>query len=370
MNAKVIVAGVITVVMLVIGIQLITSFDDRDPDTYPEWQYDDYKIINGVSSVSGSLEIVTVGSTTYVHAKDLGDGEIIRTDGSVESIKVDKAYLDVFLMTGQSNAAYFQADKTKADPVPAPGTAYYYGTSSTFRPTYPDGGTFLSMTASDGSAAIGDKATPFAAKYYELTGHKVYWICGATGGRAIATFQPTAGTSWAWMQSAIYYAMGAIDTDRFIPVIKSYMWIQGEWDKSNPVDYYVEEFLNMNSAILKGKLGIKPDHCFIAKVATKDGGNASIAQVQLARDYPDIITMATEAADTFTVDNGLMASDDLHYSQLGDNIIGVDLAESIAEWYKDQDGHTSAKDILFDVVPILLTISVVIGIMVMIYRRS
>lgn len=361
MNNRLITA-IVAVVILVVGLQVIGTIDDGDSSSRPEWQYDDYKIIPEATAATGSVEITTVGSTQYVHAKSTGPGEITMSNGSKTAVDVKKAYLDVFLMTGQSNAAYYSADPATASPVPLPGTAYYYGTSSTFRPSSPDGGEFLSMIAADGSAAIGDKAPSFAAKYYDLTGHKVYWMCGATGGRMISTFQPTNGTSWLYMQSIVYYAMNSIDRDLFIPVIKSYMWIQGESDRNNDIDYYEENFLNMNNSILKGALGYSFDHCFISKIAAKDGGNAALAQIALAESHPGIITLSSTTADTFTVENGLMASDNIHYTQAGDNIIGVELAESVAEWYEDNDKRTFAEDLVFGIVPILLIVGVIIGI--------
>lgn len=357
-----IVSAITMVIVLIICLQVIGSLDNGDRSSRPEWQYDDYKNIPEATGATGSVELVTIGDVQYVHAKSIGAGEITKNDGSVTAVDVEKAYLDVFLMTGQSNAAYFSADPATASPVPLPGTAYYYGTSATFRPSTPDGGEFLSMTTATGTAAIGDKAPSFASKYYELTGHKVYWICGATGGRTIATFQPPDGTSWIYMDGVVDYAMNAIERDLFIPIVKSYMWIQGESDRNNSIDYYEDQFLKLNSSIMYGKLGYSFDHCFISKIAAKDGGNAALAQIALADNHPGIITLSSTTADTFTVENGLMASDNIHYSQAGDNIIGVELAESIANWYENNDKRTFAEDLIYDVIPILLVIGSMIGI--------
>lgn len=54
--------------------------------------------------------------------------------------------------------------------------------------------------------------------------------------------------------------------------------------------------------------------------------NAVTAQKELAQSLADVY-LATDIADTFTVANGKMVSDDLHYSQLGDNDIGVAFAD-------------------------------------------
>lgn len=348
--------GVIALVIItMIAIQIIPSSPDEDPDG---WQYDEYRNIPDATAATGALEMSTVGGIQYVHAKGIGTGKITMADGSIETIQVAKAHLDICLMLGQSNAGYANVNLDEA-PAPLPGTAYYYGASSgSYNRIGFASASIHSMTSADGTAATGDKAPSFAKKYYEITGHRVYWVCGAVDGVSIKTFDPDGGTSWEYAKEVLKYAIRALDPAYYTYDSIGWMWIQGEADRNMDINEYKTRFLALDDAIMDGDLGEPFHHVFISKVKTNASGSA---QVQLAAEYPDIITMATTIADTFTIDNGLMGSDDLHYTQAGDNLIGEALGLSMGQWALDHPADDSPSMIwkIIDIMPLLIVVAAI-----------
>lgn len=362
------VAMIIMVIVVIVAIPLIpTSPEEQDPDG---WQYDEYRPIGSYTGASGSLEIVTVGETEYIHAKSLGTGKLILSDGSTETIQVGKAHLDVCFMFGQSNSAYVVADPSQA-PVPLPGTAYYYGADNgKYSEIMFASATIHSMTNMDGTAATADKAPSFAIKYNEITGHRVYFVCGSISGKSIITFDPDGGKTWAYADEVMEYAIKALDKRYFTYDSIAYMWIQGESDSTMAIDEYKNRFLEMNKAIMNGGLaGQKFHHAFISMVRTASSGTA---QAQLAEEYPDMITMATTIATTFTQANGLLAPDNIHYTQAGDNLIGTALGESMGQWVLQNPQVEESNQPIWKIVgifPLLIIVAMVAVIGMTIVRK-
>lgn len=329
-----------TIAIILLGALLVPLIDESTPDTYDSgWYYDDYKVAEDVTSVSGAMELVTVDDTEYIHANSVGDATITYTDGHTDSVEVSKAPLDLIFMYGQSNAAYRNADPDTADPVPELGTAYYYGLEDRSGPTADENSTgmdldecaFWTMLDDDGTLRIGDKAPAFSATYNELTGHKVYWVCGAIGNKSMSTFLPTTGFMWIYGQSVLTAAIDLVDTDLFDLNVNYYLWCQGEANATSEVSSYKSQFLTMHEAMLDGDMGVAFEGCFISVVRDANAGNASVAQRELIEEN-STIHLGADITEDFTVDNGLMGSDDLHYSQLGNNLIGQTLGESVGNY--------------------------------------
>lgn len=361
---------VVAAIVITIAIPLIpTSPEEQDPNG---WQYDEYRPIGSYTGASGSLEIVTVGETEYIHAKSLGTGKLILSDGSTETIQVGKAHLDVCLMFGQSNSAYVVADPSQA-PVPLPGTAYYYGADSgKYSEIMFASATIHSMTKMDGTAATADKAPSFAIKYNEITGHRVYFVCGSISGKSIITFDPDGGKTWAYADEVVEYAIKALDKRYFTYDSIAYMWIQGESDSTMAIDEYKNRFLEMNRAIMNGGLaGQEFHHAFISKVRTASSGTA---QAQLAEEYPEMITMATTIATTFTQANGLLSSDNIHYTQAGDNLIGTALGQSMGQWALENPPAEDVNDRAFwkiiEIIPVIIITAAIVMFGASILRRD
>lgn len=362
-----VIAAVVIVACVTIPIIENTAVDSIEYSD-PGWQYDDYEIIANVASVSGALEVVTLDGTNYVHAKNVGTGTITYQNGTTENVTVEKANLDVIVALGQSNNAYANVDPSAAT-CPAIGTSYYYGTSS-----YPilgsssdTVGDMQPMVTTPGTSVIGDKAPPFCAEYYAHSYHKVYYINSSWAGTSITTWQP-GSTSFDAAAANIENALSVVDTDLFELTPRGYTWIQGEQDSAMSTEDYYDYFVAMNNAILAGGLGIDLDHCFISKVPNTFA-SASNAQMLLAKRLSSV-TMATEIADTFTISNGLLGDDGLHYTQAGDNLIGYDLGYSASHYYYPDYDENSASNQILGILPILIVIALILAVLTIGYTRK
>ena len=316
--------------IILIGSLLVPALDEMDREAPRGWQYDDYQKCSSDCVASGALEVVSLGGTYYVHASDIGDGSY--TDyGKTHDVTVSKADLDVYMLAGQSNAAYAFYDSDAASPRPLPGTAYYYGTSTTpaqsWNGTTDDYGIY-SMVDSDGDMYIGNIEAPFAATYYERTGNKVLIVNTAISGTKIGLFVP-GQSGYTYMEDCWTDALSKIDTDHFNVLIKSYLWIQGESDSATAVNAYCGSFVSMNEALTDPDGNFKLKSAIISQVRSASSANAAEAQAYLTSVWPGIY-MGTEIAQTFTVANGLLRDDDLHYTQAGYNKVGVALANFAA----------------------------------------
>lgn len=341
--------------------QVIIPITDENRITY--WQYDDYIDGSNVSTVTGALEIVTLDSKKFVHANGIGNATITYNSGVVESVTVNKAVLDLYMFYGQSNAAYTQPDPSKSEPIPKLGTSYYFGFSNNPIHTKNDLSVLgnckmWSITKDDGTARIGDKYAPFGATYYEKTGHKTYFVCCASGGESIDAFQPPSGEMWIYAQTILASAYNAVDLTKYTVNVMSYIWVQGEQNKNTPVVDYIDYFMTMHDAIMGGNLGLDFKNCVISLPRSANATNPVIAQKEIANDCATVFTGCT-VSDSFTVANGLMNADDMHYSPRGNNIIGVQLADYCADMYYSTP-YTATERSLINVIPLILIIGLVI----------
>lgn len=321
--------------IIVITSALIPAINQLDelPD-YAKYDmvYDDYIATDNAVSATDAINLVTIGSTTYLHANSVGSGTVKYEDGTTKTYTVGKAPLDVFLIMGQSNAMYYNADPSAVDPTPTMGTAYYFG-SATEPIQYAENAyncKMYSMNNDDGTVKIGNIEAPLAAKHYQNTGNKVYTINTAVGGQSVTAFQP--GEYLYGRASEIFeVGMGAIDLDNYEPHVHSYIWIQGEADEFMDQSEYVDKFLKMNASVCSNEFSgeyAHPIDALIVKVKATRGQNSGPAQEYLAAHYKHIY-IATRVADTFSIEQGTLSEDGTHYTQLGDNLIGVDVAEYI-----------------------------------------
>ena len=322
---------VITLVAVLL-VPTIEQYEEPSKQIAPKWEYDDYYQIEGLENASGSLEVTTLGDVQYLHVKSVGAGEYT-ADGSTYTVTTTKAPLDVFLIAGQSNAQYNPGSELgDADPVPSPGTAYYYGLST--RPISMGNTTqaaaydatqydiFMSVN-SDGSNRVGNIEGPFSARYYEATGHKVLTINTGVGGSSITSWIDN-GVCYTFAKAAFSDAMDKVDTTLFDVSVRSFFWIQGEANVYMGVDTYVGDFTQIYNNLTTFEFNQDYKFTYALISQTRDGKNAATAQQTLA-DKPGIF-MASTAANTFTVDNGLLRTDGLHYTQKGDNILAKDFA--------------------------------------------
>lgn len=364
---------VLITVLVIVGavmIGVINEYTEDDTNPLKTWQYDDYVIADGVEGATGAIELTTIGSQDYLHAIDVGEASITYTNGTIETIQVGKAYLDLFLMMGQSNAAYTQPNRTLSEPIPPIGTSYFYGTANA--PVYlydwdPSDCAMHDVTATDGTANVGDKIPAFCATYYNKTGHKVYWVTAGVGGQSITKFQPTNGQMWIHTREVLENAILAIDSDYYDYSAKAYFWIQGEQDSNMTVPEYIERFKEIDHAITHGDLGIKFDTCILSQIRKPSGPTAWAADSIIADSFSNVY-MGSTAATTFTKANGLMNSDNVHYSPLGNNIIGTDLANCAAALFHPAPGDAIDLE-LISVIPVLIIVAILMAAIGMVVVR-
>lgn len=104
-----------------------------------------------------------------------------------------------------------------------------------------------------------------------------------------------------------------------------FAWIQGESNKTTPVATYINEF-NTKIMPMNESLGLK--HCYMVQTRPYNSGNAAIAQLQIASTNPNV-TLASTAPSTFTIENGMLLSDNLHYTAEGFFVVGSQIGEKV-----------------------------------------
>lgn len=338
--------GMIVTIMVAVvltgAVATVVSGDDssdEEPDIFhiDTLYYDDYVPCSSDTTIDeGSLEVVTVRGETYVHAIGLGEASV--SHGSEHhTLTIDKAPLDVYMIAGQSNAEHKIFNRTDAEPVGKIGTTYYYGTSSNVitQPTTFTASNYgvYDMVGTGKYPIAANVDLPFASSLYDSTGHKVLVVNTGVAGSAVRMWMP-GGTCYEYAKEAFNDALSKVDTEYYDVSVKDYIWIQGEADSGTSVNTYITRFMAMHDAFIgddaENVFSDTPfKNCLISKVRAVNGVNSSVAEIQLSKNN-ETIKMATTITDSFTMVNGLMLGDNLHYSQLGDNLIGMKIAAYIA----------------------------------------
>ena len=319
-NAEDVIAICVAIIITVASIPYDFEDDEGAPTISANLQYDDYCICNNVRDATGAVELITLYDSQYVHAKSVGFGEVTYDDGVTEQVCVSKAKLDVFMIAGQSNAEHsiysISAVPHKADL----GNCYYYGSANrVVSKNYISSS--MSMMDMGLTNVCANVDQPFAVSYNKNTGHKIFVINTGIASTAINTWT-AGGSSYNYAKEVFSTAMDSINEEYYIPNVKGVVWIQGEADKDTTIGAYKSNFVNLYNELTNGSFCLDPfDYCLISKVRDIDGGNAAIAQKQLAKEINGVY-LATDISDSFSIENGLILGDNYHYSQNGDNYIG------------------------------------------------
>lgn len=271
--------------------------------------------------------------------------------------------LEVLVIAGQSQAMYSGGDRCNPSEVngtvPLPSTnAYYYGTATSpivwggfyTSPTYDT--TFSSYglhnMIDSGEWVIGGYEPILANKIAADSNCDVLIINVGISGAPISFLQPSA-TGGIFMDRVISNALAEVPSHYTLEKI-GFMWLQGESDKDNTSEYYIEKF----DIILDHFQSEGFDTCYMVETAPNKGGNAVTAQRIIAATNPAVI-MASTAPETFTVQNGLLSSDNLHYTQAGRTLIAEQVSDYIHVPYHFDEGSTS----LLHVIPLILILAVI-----------
>lgn len=327
-------AGVIVAIGAAMLVLAFVVVDDggREYDSNHTLEYEDYKPIDaaGILGVDGPIELVTIEDQTYIHATGTGKASIIRESGTVDRYKIVAAKADLLIMNGQSNAAYHMADKTQAT-TPERGTTFYFGTADDMpRTTITDYSvmSFYDFVGEDGEPRVGDKGPEACRTWHELTGHKALWISLGIGGRQIDSWDQPDGKSWTRNITIMDYANAALKKLPFEIDRTVVFWAQGESDYSHDTGYdaYIDRLDTLiDSAGQAWGHDISSWYLVEGRTAKVGWVNDAFQQIAESRDDVEIVVRAS-MLDGFTFDNGLLYSDGLHYTQLGDNAVGNAMA--------------------------------------------
>lgn len=255
---------------------------------------------------------------------------------SVES--EDEIY--VFVLTGQSNAAYLDYDVSVANSELthiSQGKAYYYGTadsvikygssiaSASYDTTF-ESYAIHDMVDSSGDFIIGNIEAAFASKFVSETGKNIAIINTGIGGQSITDMMP-GGTGNDWNVEVYDRAVAGLKDMGFKLKYASILFSQGESDAQMAVDTYKADFELMLDSYTD------ETHCktlILNLVRPNNASNPATAQQQLASELSNVYLGCT-ATTTFTYGNGMLRVDNVHYTQYGDDVIGQDLAECYYE---------------------------------------
>lgn len=262
--------------------------------------------------------------------------------------------IDIILIDGQSNGAY-TGITSRCDPEivnqnlgEPEHKAYFYGTPH-YSSRVVNSDTKIREMYRDGEWAIGGEE-PGLAYYLMQKNHRDVLVLniakGATGIQELAT-----GETWTNGKAVIDAALAEIDQMYEAKNFVGWVLIHGEADRNNTVSYY-EQYFNILDKNL-AKSGFK--ECYIALPRFVYGLNAYNAMLDLANTNPTV-HIATKITDTFTVQNGLLNTDNLHYTQLGRLV----LAEAVIDSIPANPNYDSDISGLIQAIPVIVIIGVIL----------
>lgn len=226
----------------------------------------------------------------------------------------DEKILNVVVLGGQSNGVYIPGlvdlDLLNEEVPQPPAACLFYGNG------------YLHSMTTDGRWTLGSVDPAIAYEIAKYSNNDTLVINTCVGGKSIDYFTP--GNEGAdFITETVTTAMSR--TTNYDTIYKiGWAWIQGESDKTTPVDDYIANFEQVDG--LFKSLGF--NYCWISQTRTEDGGNAVTAQEQIVNTMPNVF-WGSRASDSFTVENGMLYTDGLHYTQAGRIVIGEDIGSAM-----------------------------------------
>lgn len=278
--------------------------------------------------------------------------------------------LEVYVLAGQSNAAYsLNSERCNPDYVdshiPAPTTkTWYYGTESK-----PIRNGLSSSTPSDydttfesyslwemyrgGHWVIGGDEPALAYEIGERTNADVLIINAGVDNQKISELLPDT-TCGQYVQEVISHALDHIDRTKYTEVnLNGVVWIQGESD--NVANTSVESYKTDFGVLRNWYASIGFNQWYIVQIRGLIHDVVATAQSELADEYNNV--KLTDVARGFTVANGLMTNDDIHYTQEGRDIVGKTVGEMTPENYHMRGGAYN----LLKVIPLLVIVALLMA---------
>ena len=320
-------------------------------------QYDDvyvlepaYKLRSGeqfVFSVNSPDGNVIVDQDGTVKAVGISENESVVTvtvgQKTVDTFKIKKtvkAVLNVFIIAGQGNASGEGGNPEECVAI-AGGKAY----------NVEIGGDNEAIT----DLTYGRKGlTPaLAEKWYSLTSEKTLFIQSAVPNSSVKDWM-TDGKAYISASKGISAYIDSLKTeDSKFALKKVYcIWLQGEWDVAAEMTSmeYVKSFKefeqNLKGLVDLEMIGVIPVRTVsVSNVSSGKANDVWAAQYSLCSMYDDI-RLITRLPETATVEDGLVAPDELYYTQKGYNELGQDIAYNLYNCYSSEtDKSIKAIDV-------------------------
>lgn len=281
----------------------------------------------------------------------------------------DENSLAVMVLAGQSNAQYMPSvvDLSLMDAQGVPNhNVYYYGDSTpviyrtpaaiVYDDTFRSYSIHSMLNANGSKWNIGCEDAQLALKLSNKLDCDVLIINVGIGAAKSSYFMP-GHDGGNFINNVISKALNDIN-GRYDTIHKvGYVWIQGEADASTAINTYKSNFNQINNWF--DSQGFKT--CYMVQVRPENGGNASVAQLQIAQTTPNVI-LASTAPATFTQENGLLSSDGLHYTQAGRIVVANDVVNHVT--YKIEESTS-----LISIIPVIVIVSIILMV-VALYRSK
>ena len=278
-------------------------------------------------------------------------------------ITSDGNILDVFIIDGQSNAAYSNVDGSvdlnlvNAELKAPSHDLYYYGTVHRPAMNHDTDVNYGIHRIYDGSYKVGGLVAPFAYYLSELQGRDILVLDVGISAQSIANLVP--GSSGGdWKMAIIADALNEVSGYEKINML-GWTWLQGESDTTMPVDDYIAYFKELQKYY--SSIGAK--ECFIVKTRAQYGGNATLAQDYLI-DHDPFVVLGTDVTETFTGTPYML--DNLHYSQAARIIISDKVAEVIPI---DHFGDFDTANMYLAAIPTLIILSLILSAAILVKNR-
>lgn len=278
-------------------------------------------------------------------------------------IQGDEDTLDVFIIDGQSNAAYVNqpgsADVDVVnDTLGSPDRSlFYYGNST--RPTmYNESDTNYAIRPIyvDGEYKVGGLVAPFAYYLSEAQDRDVLVLDVGISAQSIVNLVP-GSVGGNWKTKVISDALSSITGYDHVNLV-GWTWLQGESDKTMAVSTYTGYFNDLEDYYSS----IGCPNCYIVKTREAYGGNATIAQENLIATNPNI-HLGTDITDTFTGTDYML--DNLHYSQAARIIIAEKVVEIIPV---ENYGNWDSVNPILAVIPVVIIMAMIVGVAAFVLR--
>lgn len=284
---------------------------------------------------------------------------LVPTVENSKQVQYDPDALDVVVLAGQSNIAYvpeYMDVSVVNEDVPLPGAdCYFYGYSN--RPAFDNAvlsNCDIYNMVENNKWIIGGEEAAIASTISNTFKNDVLTINVGIPGKNITYFEP-GNTGGQHIEDVLSDALSKIPENYHVNKC-GWVWCQGESDKTTAIDDYVASFEDVRSIFLDYGF----EDCYLVQTKPIDSGNSTMAQKKIVLTVPDVFLASTAPAG-FTAESGtLIVGNTLHYSQLGRDIVGSQIGQSIIDHtpviYKE-----SAYNSLIEIIPILMIISILMA---------